>query len=63
MDDDDATGVRINRTNSQEHERLDNQAGLGSPLLSHNNATFGGGRTTSSDEYFEEIEIEIQDGH
>ena len=63
MDDDDAAGVRINRTNSQEHERLDNQAGLGSPLLSHNNATFGGSRTTSSDEYFEEIEIEIQDGH
>jgi magnesium transporter len=65
LDDKETVGARINRTHSQDHERLSNENGLGSPLLSNNNnsLTLGGNTTTSSDEGFEEIEIEIQDGH
>ena len=56
-------GVRISRTNSQDQERLDNKNGLGKPLLSSNTSVGFGGRSSSSSDYFEEVEIVVQDGH
>ena len=56
-------GVRINRTNSQDQERLDNKNGLGKPLLSSGSTATFGGRSSSSSDYFEEVEVVVQDGH